>query len=110
MNINFVKLLDKTKDGWSTLFNVDGKNIEIGISGTTLAVWKITDHERAVIAFLKQFGDLKIQWMITENKLQDYVFISDYFKDVKGDILPIEKLQDYIQDKIIEAEDYQLTK
>ncbi|OHA41519.1 MAG: hypothetical protein A3H68_01735 [Candidatus Taylorbacteria bacterium RIFCSPLOWO2_02_FULL_46_40] len=109
MEINFVKLLDKTKDGYDALFSVNGNRVKIGVSDTALSVWNVQGSEKTITGFLKQFGSLKIQWMLAENLLKDYTFISDHFKKEDGNIMSVGELDDYLKEKIIEVEN-KLTK
>lgn len=104
MEINFIKLLDKTKDGRDSLFSVNGNRVKIGVSDTSLSVWDIQRSEKTITGFLKQFGTLKIQWMLAENSLKDYTFISDHFKRGNGNTMSVAELDDYLKEKIIEAE------
>ena len=80
MDIKFVELLEKTGDTWKAIFDVDGKSIIIGISDTLISVWSIPRNKNLITLFLKQFGPLKIQWMLAEENVQDYVFVSNHFK------------------------------
>lgn len=41
--IKFIELLDKTGASWKALFDVDGKSIIIGVSGTLESVGFKTD-------------------------------------------------------------------
>jgi len=109
MEINFVKLLDKTKDGYDALFSVNSKRVKIGVSDTALSVWNVQKSEKSIAGFLKQFGTLKIQWMLEQNFLKDYTFISDHFKKGDGNTMSVAELDDYLKEKIIEVEN-KLTK
>ena len=105
MEIKFIKLLEKTSDGYNALFDVDGKHVKVGVSDTALSVWNIQRTNEIITLFLKQFGQLQIQLMLAENNLRDYTFTSDDFKKEDGDILTLENFDDYIKNKIIETED-----
>src|SRR3989338_1743666 len=105
MDINFVKLLEKTRDGRDALFSVNGKHIKIGVSDTLLSVWNVQRCEKTLANFLKQFGTLKIRWMLAENLLDDYTFVSEHFKKENGDTMSVAELDDYLKGKIIAMED-----
>ena len=105
MEIKFIKLLDKTSDGYNALFEVDRKNIKIGVSDTALSVFNLQRTEKIVSLFLKQFGSLQIRLMSAENNLRDYTFTSDDFKKKDGDVLTLEDFDDYLKNKIINVED-----
>lgn len=104
MEITFLKLLEKTKDGYDALFSVNGNPVKIGVSDTALSVWNVQRSEKSIANFLKQFGALKIQWMLAENLLKDYTFISDHFKKEDGNTMSVPELDDYLKEKIIEVE------
>lgn len=105
MEIKFIELLDKTGSSWNALFDVGGKNVIIGISDSLLSTWDIQKHKNPITLFIKQFGPLKIQWMLAEANLQDYVFISDHFRKEDGQTITLGELDDYLKNRIIEAED-----
>lgn len=104
MEINFIKLLDKTKDGWDALFYVNGRSIKISVSDTSLSVWDVQRSDKIITGFLKQFGALKIRWMLAENLLKDYTFISDNFKKDDNNAMSVSELDNYLKKKIIDAE------
>lgn len=104
MEIKFIQLLDQTGDGYSALFDVDGKSVKIGVSDTALSVWNIQRSKSPISLFLKQFGSLQIQLMLAENNLRDYTFTSDSFKKEDGDTLTLADIDDYLKNKIIDAE------
>ena len=104
MDIKFIELLDKTGDVWKALFDVGGKSIIIGISDTLVSIWGIQRHKNPMTLFLKQFGPLKIQWMLAEKNIQDYTFVSDHFKK-NEQTMTLEELDDYLKNKVIEMED-----
>lgn len=110
MKIKFIELLDKIGDGYTALFDADRRSIKIGVSDTLLSIWNIQGHQNPVALFLKQFGMLKIQWMLIENNLHDYIFISDHFKKDDGSIIRLEELDDYLKNKIIEVENKKIIK
>ncbi|TSC96432.1 MAG: hypothetical protein Athens101426_352 [Parcubacteria group bacterium Athens1014_26] len=105
MEIKFIELLDKTGDAWKALFDVDGKSVIIGVSDTLVSIWGIQRHKNPMALFLKQFGSLKIQWMLAEENVQDYMFVSDHFKKEDGQTMTLGELDDYLKDKIIEVEE-----
>lgn len=105
MDIKFVELLEKTGDTWKALFDVKGQSIIIGITDTLVSVWGIQRNKNTITLFLKQFGSLKIQLMLVENNLQDYIFLSGDFKKEDGQAMTLEEVDDYLKSKIIEAED-----
>ncbi len=103
--IKFIELLDKTGDAWKVLFDVDGKSVIIGVSDTLVSIWGIQRHKNPITLFLKQFGSLKIQWMLAEENVQDYIFVSDHFKKENEQTMTLGELDDYLKNKIIEAEE-----
>ena len=103
--IKFIEPLDKTGDSWKALFNVGGKNVIIGVSDTLISIWGIQRHKNPITLFLKQFGALKIQWMLAEEKVQDYIFVSDNFKKENEQTMTLGELDNYLKNKIIKAED-----
>ena len=105
MEIEFIKLLDKTSDGYNALFGVDGKDVKVGVCDTALSVWNIQRTKEIITLFLRQFGSLQIRLMLAENNLHDYTFTSDDFKKEDGDVLTLEDFDDYLKNKIINAED-----
>lgn len=106
MDIKFVELLDKTSAGsWKALFDVNDKSVIIGISDALLSTLGIQKHKNPIVLFLKQFGSLKIRWMLGEENLRNYIFISDHFKKESGQTMTLGELDDYLKNKIIEVED-----
>lgn len=103
--IKFIELLDKTGASWKALFDVGSKSVIIGISDSLLSTWDIQKHKNPITLFLKQFGSLKIQWMLAEENVQDYIFVSDHFKKEDEQTMTLGELDDYLKNKIIEAED-----
>lgn len=103
--IKFIELLDKTGASWKALFDVDGKSAIIGISDSLLSTWGIQKHKNPITLFLKQFGSLKIQWMLIEENVRDYIFVSDHFKKEDEQTMTLGELKDYLENKIIETED-----
>ncbi len=75
----------------------------VGISDSLLSTWDIQKHKNPITLFLKQFGSLKIQWMLAEENMQDYIFVSGDFKKRDDQAMTLGELDDYLKNKIIEA-------
>lgn len=103
--IKFVELLEKTGNAWKALFEVGGQSVIIGVSDTLVSIWEVPRLKNPITLFLKQFGALKIQWMLAEENVQNYIFISDHFKNENGQTMMLGELDDYLKSKIIETED-----
>ncbi len=105
--IKFIELLPKTKtDLYEALFEVgDNKDIKIGISHTLISIWNIGNNKDSIELFLKKFGTLQIQFMLAENHLNNYQFISDKFLKADQTLIKYEELEDHLNSKILEAEE-----
>ncbi|MDP3795094.1 MAG: hypothetical protein Q8R13_04160 [bacterium] len=69
METKFIELLPKTGDVWTSLFDVDGVKVKIGISGAMCQVLDIQEVSRVIALLLQQIGALKIQLMPAEGNL-----------------------------------------
>lgn len=103
--IKLIEMLPYNGGAHKALFQVGDRSLEIGISNSLIAVWNIQRTNQIIERFLKQFGPLKILWMLAEDELNDYNFVTYDFQSEDGIVMPLDVLDDYLKDKILEAED-----
>lgn len=106
MQIKFLQILPRRGTYIDALFQVDDKEVRIGITDTLRNIWKI-NSEKEVELFLKQFGPLKIRLMITNNNLSDYRFQTYEFKTEDGFVMDLEDALEKLKKEVIETEERQ---
>lgn len=106
MEIKFLQILPREGTYIDALFQVDNREVRIGITDTLRAIWKI-NAEKEVELFLKQFGPLKIRLMVANNNLSDYRFQTYDFKKEDGLVMDVGEVLEKLQKEVIEAEERQ---
>ena len=106
MDIKFLELLiPRNGKVTEALFEVGDRDIKIGVTDTFLGICKSIVPDWTAELFLKQFGELIIRRMITENNLSDYVFKACNFTKPDGQCMNLEEIKEKLESDIIKAEE-----
>lgn len=105
MEIKFIELWGKTGSGQKALFEVGAQKIIIGVTYSLLSSLGMPNNRDVCIDFLKEFGPLKIRWMLAEENVKDYIFISGHFKKGANQAMTREEMRRHFKNKIVEAKE-----
>jgi len=100
MDIKFLEILPKTGRVIEVLFEFGDRDIKIGVTHTFRSIYNIRT-EKEVESFLKQFGELVIRKMLSENNLFNYIFKADDYSEYKD----LEKIKEKLENDILNAEE-----
>lgn len=106
MNIKFLQILPIRGRVIEALFEVNNKNIVIGVTKTFRAIHEINQWGEVEL-FLRQFGELIIRKMLAENNLSDYIFEDHNFINTNRLSMKLGEIKEKLESDIIKIEEEQ---